>query len=249
MKKLMQIAVLSLCAACAPIQSIDTPNASDDQNRQDYLVAHYTFDGNVADLSANGYDGVAVGSPSYSDDTPDGKGTSLKINGFKGQFVNIPYSFTNGLKEYTVSMWIKNFSSGILFSAVSSDYVRSDYPRLVVTDDQKFRFYSGYDNYDTSKPFTYDCIPIMSGDWHHIVITVKGIKNKMDYVETSLYVDGVRVDSLEKYWSEGDSHKVVLGSDVDGKYPVSMSVTYDNVRFYACALSNAEIKNLYNDRM
>ena len=155
----------------------------------------------------------------------------------------------NGVKEYTISMWIKDFTPGILFSAISSDYVRSDYPRLLVTDEQRFRFYSGYDNYDTSKPYTYDCVPIMSGDWHHIAITVKGIKDNRDYVETSLYVDGVRVDSIEKNWSEGAAHKMVLGSDGDGKYPMSISATYDNVRFYACALSNSEIKNLYNNRM
>lgn len=248
MNKCLSIAVLAICMACAPIQSIDTPNAVDDPEKTDYLLAHYTFDGTCADMSANAYDGVAIGAPSYTDDTPDGSVSALKINGFKGQFVNIPYSFMNGIKEYTISMWIKDFTSGILFSAISSDYVRSDYPRLLVTEDQRFRFYSGYDNYDTSIPYTYDCVPLMTGAWHHIAITVKGVKNNRDYVETSLYVDGVRVDSIEKYWSEGAANKMVLGSDRDGYYPVSMSATYDNVRFYACALNNAEIKNLYNNR-
>lgn len=247
MNKYLSMAVLALCVACAPIQSIDTPNAPDDPEKTDYLIAHYTFDSNCFDMSANSYDAVAVGTPSFPGDTPDGSVAAIKINGFKGQFVNIPYSFMNGLKEYTVSMWVKDFTPGILFSAISSDYVRSDYPRLLVTDDQRFRFYTGYDNYDTTKPFAYDCVPIMSGDWHHIAVTVKGIEGKSDYVEASLYVDGVRVDSIENYWSGGASHKMVLGSDRDGSYPVSMTATYDNVRFYGCALSASEIKNLYNN--
>lgn len=246
---IMLLIAISACIACAPLPSIDTVNGEKDSERKDYLIAHYTFDNTTEDQSANSYDAVAIGGPSFSTDTPDGSAASLRVNGFKGQFVNIPYPFMNMVKEFTVSMWVKNFSSGILFSAISSNGKRSDYPRLLVTEDQKFRLYTGYDNYDESEPFVYDCLSIMSGDWHFIAVTAAASPDRYGYVRTSLYVDGVCVDSMDKYWSEGEAGKMVLGGDKDGAYPVSMSATYDNVRFYGCALSIAEIKNLYNNRI
>ena len=267
MKRIFKTLMLLMFAfaACAPLPSIDTPNqkyepetpnqGDNNQNKEPEvdlsrkadLIAHYTFNNTTDDQTPNHYDAVGIGDPSYVSDTPDGSAGALKINGFKGQFVNIPYSFMNGRDRYSVSFWVKDFGMGILFSAISSDYVRSDYPRLLVTDNQKLRFYAGYDNYDTSEPFSYDCLPVMSGDWHHIVITCS--PSGSNYVQTVLYIDGVRVDAQEKYWSEGAAHKMVLGGDKDGVYTVSMSATYDNVRFYGCTLKTDEVKYLYNNRL
>lgn len=258
----VKILLLLLCVSCAPLPSIDLPDSDinntppvdapgkeDEPSVEDFLMAYYTFDNSTADLSRNSYDAVAIGTPTFTEDTPDGSAAALRVNGIKEQYINIPYEFMNGLKNYTVAMWIKDFNSGILFSAISSDYIRSDYPRLVVTDEQKFRFYAGYDNYDSSVPFSYDCMSMMAGDWHHLAVTVDSAASKNGYVKTILYVDGVRVDSMEKYWSEGAAYKMVLGGNNDGKYPLLMSATYDNVRFYNCTLTAGEIKNLYNERL
>lgn len=260
MCKSVKILLLLLCVSCAPLPSIDTPDSDmnntpdnpdipDTPSAEDFLMAYYTFDNSTADLSGNSYDAIAIGDPTFVESTPDGSAAALRLNGIKGQFVNIPYEFMNGLKNYTVAMWIKDFGAGILFSAISSDYIRSDYPRMVITDEQKFRFYAGYDNYDTSVPFSYDCVSIMAGDWHHIAVTVDSQASGYGNVKTNFYVDGVRVDSMEKYWSEGAAYKMVLGGNNDGKYPLLMSATYDNVRFYNCTLTAAEVKNLYNSRL
>ena len=85
-------------AACAPLPSIDTPNQKyepetpnqGDNNQNKDLIAHYTFNNTTDDQTPNHYDAVGIGDPSYVSDTPDGSAGALKINGFKGQFVNIP---------------------------------------------------------------------------------------------------------------------------------------------------------------
>ena len=253
-------------AACAPLSSIDTPDQKDEYEEEEpekeepekdesdrdlarnaNLIAYYTFNNTTEDQTSNSYDAVGIGDPSFVSDTPDGSAGAIKINGFKGQFINIPYPLLNGRNRYSVSFWVKDFGMGVLFSSISTDYLRSDYPRLIVTDTQQFRFYAGYDNYDTSEPFDYNCLPIMSGDWHHIVVTCSPLGN--DAASTDLYVDGELIDFVRKYWSSSDCTKIILGGDKDGAYPVSMSATYDNVRFYSCPLLSDEVKYLYENRL
>lgn len=236
--------VVVLLTGCLPLPSIDKENVVEDQERRDYMLAYYPFDGSAEDLGVNGYDGVLIGNPSYVEETPDGKGKALKLNGFKGQFVNIPYSFMNDVKEYSVSFWIKDFSIGMVFSAISDDYVRSDYPRLLVTENLQFRFYTGYDNYDNTSPFVFDCTPIMASEWHHIVLVA--YPHNQDYVK-ELYVDGLLVDANTGYWSEGEASKICIGGDRSGTYSTSISAKFDNFRFYGCALSREDVKYLYNN--
>lgn len=243
------LAVLSIVifmTGCLPLPSIDKENAPEDPEHVDYLIAYYPFEDSAADMGANGYDGIPMGTPSYVDDTPGGDGKALKLNGFKKQYINIPYSFMNGLKEYTISFWIKDFGIGMVFSAISSDYVRSDYPRLLITDNQKFRFYTGYDNYDSTPSFGFDCTPIMASEWHHVALVAYLYEQKF---VRELYVDGILVDTNEGYWSKGNSTKMTIGGDKNGIYPMSISAKFDNFRFYGCALSKKDINYLYNNSL
>ena len=239
--------VFCLLVACMPLPSVDTPNETDDPERTDYLIAYYPFDGTIEDISGNAYDGVAVGEPSYIDDTVDGKGKALRLNGFKGQYINIPYAFLHGLEEYSVSFWIKDFTAGMVFSAISSDYVRSDYPRLLITNSQKFRFYTGYDNYDSTAPFEYDCTPIMSEEWHHIALVESREAQTRSDVIKRLYIDGDLINSSESYWSEGASVKINIGGDRNGTYSQGLTAKLDNFRFYGCALKGKDVLYLYDN--
>ena len=207
------------------------------------LVSYYTFDSSDAsDATENELDGILVNTPSFVDATVDGTGKALHLNGTKGQYMSIPYNVFKKLDKYSISFWIKDFSVGVIFSGITSDYVRSDYPRLLATTDETFRFYTGYDNYNTTPAFVYQYTPIQSQQWHHIAITVN------DNVR-SLYVDGTKVDANEAYVGGGngyDASKIFIGGNNDGKYDLDCStMKIDNIRFYQRSLTNSEIKEIY----
>lgn len=207
------------------------------------LVSLYTFDGSDAsDDTDYELDGVLIGDPSFVAETVNGEGKALFLNGTKGQFMSIPYNVFNNLTKLSVSFWIKDFSSGIVFSAISDDYKRSDHPRLFADSDNKFRFYTGYDNYDTTPSFAYLYTSIQSGKWHHVVVT-------MDDETRILYVDGARVDSNSASCGTNTwkSNKVYIGGNNDGKYTTgAMTMKIDNIRFYQRCISDSEVKQIYN---
>ena len=98
---------------------------------------------------------------------------------------------------------MKDFSQGAIFSGIGSylDYHR---PRLYVTDSQKFEF--NIRNYYTGNQyqFSYDCTPIMSSAWHHVVVSTENGLN-------TLYVDGVKVDAISSVAEGSNATKINIG--------------------------------------
>ena len=207
------------------------------------IMSYYTFDNeDASDATENELDGILINDPSFGDVTANGKGKALHLNGVKGQYMSIPYNVFKNLKKISASFWIKDFSIGVIFSAITTDYVRSDFPRLIATTDDTFRFYTGYDNYNSTPSFVYQYTSIQSQDWHHVAVTVK------DGVRT-LYIDGVRVDANEGYVGGGngyDASKIFIGGNNDGKYDGDcITMKIDNIRFYQRALNDSEVKEIY----
>lgn len=208
------------------------------------LASYYTFDSSDAsDMTENELDGILINNPSFVDATVDGTGMALHLNGVKGQYMSIPYNVFKNLTKLSASFWIKDFSIGVIFSAITTDYVRSDYPRLIATTDDTFRFYTGYDNYNSSPSFVYQYTPIQSNGWHHIAVTLN------DGIRT-LYVDGAKVDANEGYVGGGnryDASKIFIGGNNDAKYDADcMTMKIDNIRFYQRCLNDSEIKEIYD---
>lgn len=208
------------------------------------LMSYYTFDdADASDITENELDGTLIGDPSFVAETATGNGMALFLNGTKEQFMSIPYNVFNNLTKLSVSLWIKDFSSGVVFSAISDDYLRSDHPRLVAGDDNKFYFSSGYDNYYTTSSFSYIYTPIQSGEWHHVTVT-------MNDDTRIFYIDGVRVDSntASSNTNRWKCTKVYIGGDNDGKYKSGfMTMKIDNIRFYQRCITDAEVKEIYNN--
>ena len=207
------------------------------------LISYYTFDQeNVNDATENELDGNALNSPNYITDTPNGKGKAVHLNWQKGQYINIPYNPFKGLPNYSIAMWIKDFSIGMVISAISGDYARSDFPRLISTSSNSFRFYTGYDNYNETEPFSYSTTDLMSSGWHHIAVTCK-------QTTRCLYVDGKLVDTNEGYWSassdQGEARSIHIGGDKNGYYNTGITMKVDNVRFYNITLNKDQIKAIY----
>ena len=207
------------------------------------LISYYTFDQeNVNDATENELDGNALNSPNYISDTPNGKGKAVHLNWQKGQYINIPYNPFKGLPNYSIAMWMKDFSIGMVISAISGDYARSDFPRLISTSSNSFRFYTGYDNYNETEPFSYSTTDLMSSGWHHIAVTCK-------QTTRCLYVDGRLVDTNEGYWSgssdQGEAKSIHIGGDKNGYYTTGITMKVDNVRFYNITLNKDQIKAIY----
>lgn len=216
------------------------------------LIAFYSFDkSDFSDGTAHELDGVVQNAPSYSNDTPNGKGKAIALDWSKKQFVNIPYNPFKGLVNYTITFWIKDFSVGMIFSAISDgdknmnypNLVRSDYPRLLSTSSGTFRFFTGYDNWDTTSAFVYDTNTLMSSGWHHIGLTCSGNTR-------NLFIDGKFVDTNTGF-SHGEPYDnwtpntIQIGGDKGGVYSLGTNMMLDNLRFYSLTLPKDKIYEIY----
>ncbi len=216
------------------------------------LLAYYTFDdGTFNDSCENELDGVGHENPSFIDDTPSGKGKAVALKWSKKQYITIPYNPLSPYYYYTISFWIKDFTFGVIFSALSSgdvsmnypDLVRSDYPRLLSTLTFKFRFFTGYDNWDTTEPFSQNTEDLMNSGWHHIALTCE---NTTRY----LYIDGRLVDTNQSYahgepYTEWTPDTFMIGGDKGGIYEQGIDMKFDNLRFYSVALPKEKIVKVY----
>lgn len=246
---------LVITLSCMPAKEFDSDLVGP-RSAGARLVSYYTFDDETADdCSGYEYDGIANSAVSFVEDTPDGSGYSAYIDAFNGGFINIPYNVFAGHTSYSISFWIKNFGSGVIITAVSSDLVRCDFPRLGFTSDNQFRFYTRYDNWNNSPSFSTDMSDYTYSGWHHIVVTCNG-KNS-DAVRC-LYVDGKLFDKNTDYvhayvnmhgWDEDIIKKVQIGGDRNGTYSVKTSMKIDNVRFYIGAIPLSVVKELYEKKL
>ena len=241
--------------ACAPLPTLDD---SDEDNGPQAIearldasvVVYYTFDDGTATSKA-GYalDGVFYGAPSISDETASGTGKSVFLNGLKNQCINIPYNLFKGYKNYSISVWLKDFSTGNIISGIGTSGNASSYgnfPRLHYTADGKMAFQttSGYYDYIDNYSFPYPCTLLQSGAWHHIVVTCSNIEQK-------LYIDGIFSDSKTESWLDAGDNcpKVQIGGNGDGKFSTAFSGMVDNVAIFEATLSATEVKYLYDNKL
>ena len=215
------------------------------------LAAYYTFDNNNAhDASGNELHASLIENPAFTGETSSGKGKALVLNGNRKQYMNIPYTPLKGKNRYSISLWVKGFSEGVLFAAVARDYYeRSDYPRLRVRPDGKFTFFTGYDNNNYTAPFSYSFSPLLDGRWHNITVICKPAQG-MERCIQELYINGVLTDRSEGHCGEQtngiERTKMQIGGSLDGKLKSFTSMTVDNIRIYDRALDAQEVKAIYN---
>lgn len=248
------LAILALCVLTAcngddykPGGKKSTPE--DDINA--FLIAHYTFDsGNALDMSGNGWDGVVFNNAGFISDTPSGTGSALFLNGIKEQYVNIPYNMFAGLLEYTISLWVKDFSTGALVSGISSQFEVYCVPRVYLKDDGTLSFETGYNDVRSSQAFAYNCSSIQSGSWHHIAVTVARDNSTNYSYLRKLYIDGILTDSIQDYSKDNAGYvtKFNIGGNGNGFYPVFQSMKVDNVSFFSAALKGTVVKYLYDNK-
>lgn len=217
------------------------------------LMAYYTFDSeNADDATDNQIDGTLMNNPTFVDNTPNGKGKALFINGTKEQFVNIPYNPFKAKTSFSISLWLKDFGAGVIFNAVCSSSKYKNAPGLLTNPDGKFEFTTGGEDFYLGKyyPFSYPYKSLQDNQWHMITLIST---SKKDYgCIKQLYINGKLIDTTDGNFRAGSDNieatKIQIGGDGEGVYEnlTFGSFKIDNIRFYDRALSNQEIKAIYD---
>lgn len=221
------------------------------------LMTYYTFDNeNADDVTDNQIDGTLMNGPTFVDNTPNGKGKALFINGTKEQFVNIPYNPFKSKTSFSISLWLKDFGTGIIFNAVCSSNKNHNTPGLLTNPDGKFEFTTGYGDFYSGKyyPFSYSYKSLQDSQWHMITLICDAKKDMYGNYDCTkqLYIDGKLVDTTDGNFgydsSDSVATKIQIGGDGEKAYSnlTFSSMKIDNIRFYDRALSNQEIKAIYD---
>ncbi len=201
------------------------------------MIAHYAFDGNLADATGTFGAGTVVGSKI---DVPGGslayepgmKGSAAVFNGASG--VRLPDGLIS-TNAYTVAMWLKPAQltafSTAFFGARSGDSWISFLPKGHDFVGGATMLWSGTAWYDAGLGMT-----IPAGQWSHVAFTVKdGAVN--------VYVNGAKRFSGLNFPNVFTTNNGVFALGVnwwDAPYKGAM----DDLRIYGTALSDAEVATL-----
>jgi hypothetical protein len=205
------------------------------------LVAYYPFDGDAKDASGNGNDGELHGSAFV-----DGKrGQGIYFNNannssyfVEGDYVSLP-AITYG--DFTVALWVKSYQANNYdlhpAAIFSIGYEPANYFEIICDNSDT------QDIYINTNAVIGEKANIGDHAWHYIVATkANGI--------AALYLDGKLVDNLETnddgfpdqpaYFSY---HRWYEGTAGSSRFYGLM----DEARIYNRALSDREIRALYNE--
>lgn len=224
------------------------------------LYAYYKFDGNFNDATENALNGFGNNSPSFVEGLTEGS-QAVKFSLSNNSSFIVPKPITDS-RTLTVSFWGKDFSDGNIFYLVSSHDNASMFTFTMNQGSLKFvtTRYNNYYNYNGETAFTHPTIT--DGKWHHIALVSDF--NNIEYATTttSLYVDGVLVDTVTAYAnpfeegtpsqaSYGTGIKFIMGGNVTiGRKTINgTNMSVDNFRVYNTrCLSANEIKKIYDAR-
>ena len=202
------------------------------------LLAYYTFDNENANDNQNRYHGFLT-SGSFITDTPNGEGHALFLK--RGETMNIPYSTFSNSRNYTISIWVKDFGSGCLFKTFDNSYLYG--PSLYITEEIKARFHTGVswssDNYRT---FNVDLTKNQSEKWTMITVVTRTEANSSKGT-CDIYINGQYMESAT-LWTNGNEGATTMA--IGGYFNAwADPMKVDNLRLYDVALDQNEIASIY----
>jgi len=196
----------------------------------DDVFAQWDFDdcsGTTAvDTSGNGLNGTLTGGPTWSTDTPSGKGCSLSFNG-SSAYVSIPYVSTTS-SSLTYSLWFKPATAATqTLIAYRSTLVRVSNIAI-----------SWYPDVNLSVGMVSKAVS--TNVWHQLVIDHNG-------TSYSVYLDG----SLAGSGTASVLQNAIYGTAGIGVYAGAQfySGLIDNVRIYSRSMTASEIKKQYTEAL
>lgn len=205
------------------------------------LVAYYNFDKGNADDSRGNYHGFASGG-SFITDTPNGNGKALYLK--QKQYINVGSAPLDGRKNYTVSLWVKDFGAGVLMKTAKSSLYTG--PTLLLTENVVLRYFTGQSNYSGSYyTFGANLSNYQVGEWVMITIVTED-KGAYNSLTSTLYINGRKADAgtSNTESASGGTSMVFGGQDRQGNWSDAMKM--DNIRLYNVALTEEEVEAIYN---
>lgn len=210
-------------------------NSADNVTRG--LLVYYNFNsGNANNSYGSTNNGTVQGdASSYITDTPSGTGKALSLG--SRNYVRVPSNILRGLNSFSISMWVKDFGSGALFTSTFSDDWFNGAPRLFVNGSNTFMADGCAEIFNSSESLGISASSYQSSGWHMLTATYGNKK-------ISLYIDGALVSSITHYNNtEGYGNLMTIGGHANDWWNSSMKV--DNVRIYDVVLSATEVASIY----
>lgn len=200
------------------------------------LLAYYTFDNDNCDdyFGEINYSGLMQGTGeelAFVTDIPGSKGKALRGNA--GKYYLLTTTPDNAANNATYSVWIKTkVAGGSVYTATNNDsYGRAIgfYSNKVYTGGY-YRYYDGI--LVLNDGFSIDLSTVLfDGGWHHLVVVFSN-------QTASLYVDNRFYQTINSNRTRQSQARIGFG----------YNGLMDNFRIYNRALSQDEIKEIYNAR-
>jgi hypothetical protein len=217
----------------------------------DGLVACYPFDGDANDASGNGNHGTENGVIEYI----EGKvNQAIKLNG-NSSYVKVINPEQKFDKQYTITAWVSTQGRGMPFFAKYSwngsargFAVHSTTPdgNGVTTNGSTLFSVAMYNESWNPKKFPTYTLPI--NKFKHVSATY-------NEGEAKLYIDGILVDesTVQHQGTLDNPYDILMGAywhnqgkSLDHNHTRTFDGLIDDLRIYNRALTEAEIKQLYN---
>ncbi len=199
-------------------------------------VAHYTFAGNLNDVTGNGHNGSAVGSPTY---TTGRFGQAITFNG-ANQGMTAPYSATLPTSAYTVSFWenVSSYATSTFFSTRTGSSDGTFDIQLTAAGTLHGDIGSGGGNWITTTADAATTLP--TNVWNMVTYTVNGSGYQ-------IYVNGVPAANGSGTYSAtplfiGSTNTLTLGEQSSASW---LNGSMDDVYVFGNALTAAQVNSLY----
>ncbi|MBI5134111.1 MAG: prepilin-type N-terminal cleavage/methylation domain-containing protein [Candidatus Taylorbacteria bacterium] len=195
----------------------------------------------AADRSGFGNNGSVSGSPTWSSDTPTGRGCSLSLSG-SAQYVNAGngQSLNMGTGDMSLSVWVKTSSTASNLWIVDKKTAGTNNPGFDLSTIGTLYFRIANGSSQIGVTATGGAV-IGDGRWHHIVAVVNRSNSTL-----YLYIDGKlnNTNSFNNTWNLSGSDTLAFGGyggGTGGNFPGSI----DNVRLFSKILAASEVGDLY----
>ncbi len=218
------------------------------------LYAYFPFNGSLEDLGENKLNSYVSPDASYVAGVKDGS-QALSFSRKDGTI----FTVNEGLIDHTsitVSFWLKDIDEGNIFWVTSSN----NFGNVQFYDMMCLSYVNGHLKYVMRRNniywnndignFTHKAID--DGEWHHVALVSDFNKENADYVTTTLYVDGIKMDTVkEEYSASNEKYPSDRHYDTGIKFTIGGSNTPNmkvaNLRVYNSRKLNAEqIKTIYD---
>ncbi len=200
------------------------------------LVAQYSLNGDGNDSSTNGYHGVVSGA-TFQNDRFGNPNSACFITNANTNHIEFPETFPFNQGNGTFSFWSKalNTTNGFFFYSRGDGVLSNlyNFGYMIAGTSLRCTTYS-----PSGSAFSLFSVPITSTVWSHCVFTKSG--NTFN-----LYINGVFIQSITRTDLPNYQGKWWLGRPAGTNL---LEVLIDDIQLYNCALSGAEVQQLYQNQ-